>query len=43
MNQGRPMLLLLIDDAVSVYEMFNYNNGIQGHLAVRYAFAFLSS
>ncbi|VDK82154.1 unnamed protein product [Litomosoides sigmodontis] len=36
MNQGRPMLLLLIDDAVSVYEMFTYNNGIQGHLAVRF-------
>uniref|UniRef100_A0A158Q7F8 CPSF_A domain-containing protein n=1 Tax=Elaeophora elaphi TaxID=1147741 RepID=A0A158Q7F8_9BILA len=36
MNQGRPMLFLLIDDTVSVYEMFTYNNGIQGHLAVRF-------
>lgn len=43
MNQGRPMLFLLIDDTVSVYEMFTYNNGIQGHLAVRYAFIFLFS
>ncbi|KAM3728993.1 putative cleavage and polyadenylation specificity factor subunit [Dirofilaria immitis] len=36
MNQGRPMLFLLIDDTVSVYEMFTYNNGVQGHLAIRF-------
>ncbi|VDO44335.1 unnamed protein product [Onchocerca flexuosa] len=35
-NQGRPVLFLLIDDTVSMYEMFPYNNGIQGHLAIRF-------
>lgn len=35
MNQARPMLLLLVDDVVSVYEMFIHDNGIQGHLALR--------
>ncbi|VDO38477.1 unnamed protein product [Brugia timori] len=36
MNQGRPLLFLLVDDTVSAYEMFTYNNGIQGHLAIRF-------
>ncbi|VDK56267.1 unnamed protein product [Gongylonema pulchrum] len=34
-NQARPMLLLLIDDMVSTYEMFAYDNAVQSHLAIR--------
>ncbi|KHN80691.1 putative cleavage and polyadenylation specificity factor subunit 1 [Toxocara canis] len=36
MNQGRPMLFVMIDDMVSVYEMFMYDNGVVEHLAVRF-------
>ncbi|VDN50784.1 unnamed protein product [Dracunculus medinensis] len=43
MNQARPMLLLLVDDVVSVYEMFIHDNGIQGHLALRFKRLRLSS
>uniref|UniRef100_A0A9J2PBZ7 Cleavage/polyadenylation specificity factor A subunit C-terminal domain-containing protein n=1 Tax=Ascaris lumbricoides TaxID=6252 RepID=A0A9J2PBZ7_ASCLU len=36
MNQGRPMLFVVVDDMVSVYEMFMYDNGVVEHLAVRF-------
>ncbi|MFH4978963.1 hypothetical protein AB6A40_005672 [Gnathostoma spinigerum] len=36
MNQSRPLLFVHMDDSVSVYEMFAYDNGVQDHLAVRF-------
>lgn len=35
MNQGRPFLFILIDDTVCIYEMFEYDNGVLEHLAIR--------
>ncbi|CAD5218762.1 unnamed protein product [Bursaphelenchus okinawaensis] len=34
-NQGRPVMSLLIDDTVVFYEVFQYDEGIKGRLAIR--------
>uniref|UniRef100_A0A0M3K416 CPSF_A domain-containing protein n=1 Tax=Anisakis simplex TaxID=6269 RepID=A0A0M3K416_ANISI len=36
MNQCRPVLFVVVDDVVSVYEMFAFDNGIVEHLAIRF-------
>uniref|UniRef100_A0A0N5A911 CPSF_A domain-containing protein n=1 Tax=Syphacia muris TaxID=451379 RepID=A0A0N5A911_9BILA len=35
-NQSRPVLFVLIDDVVSIYEMFEFDNGVLEHLAIRF-------
>lgn len=40
-NQSRPILAALIDDTVVFYEMFAYDNGIEGILKHYFYFSFL--
>ncbi|TMS37470.1 hypothetical protein L596_004394 [Steinernema carpocapsae] len=35
-NQGRPVLSLLIDDTVLLYEMFAHDDNVEGSLAIRF-------
>jgi cleavage and polyadenylation specificity factor subunit 1 len=36
MNSGRPILSALFDDMVLFYELFQYDDNINGHLAIRF-------
>ncbi|KAI1726321.1 CPSF A subunit region domain-containing protein [Ditylenchus destructor] len=36
MNQGRPILAALVDDVLVFYEMFFCDDGVEGHLAIRF-------
>jgi hypothetical protein len=35
-NRARPILSILVDDTVLFYEMFAHDNGIDGHIAIRF-------
>ncbi|KAI6233639.1 hypothetical protein M3Y99_00877900 [Aphelenchoides fujianensis] len=36
MNQGRPVLSVMLDDTITFYEVFAYDDGFSGSLAIRF-------